>query len=720
MLNNIKTFNKNIIVLSLGLALSACGSDLNEVVPTPEPTPVVNTAPSITSTSVDAATAGTDYSYTLAATDADGDTLTMSATTAPDWLMFNAESGVLSGMPADTDGGDSAIVLVVSDGTDEVTQSFTITVTVPEPVNTAAVITSTAVTSATVGQAYSYTLTATDVDEDMLTMSATVPAALSWLSFDADTGILSGMPSADNIAATEISLIVNDGTADTNQSFIITVAEAMAGPETVLVVYEDIDNPDWPLWGDSGATTSIIEDADTDYGQVANFVINGSTVAGFNNRDSGADPFAIPEGILTLEFDLKMIALPTAGATDWMVKLEGTGAKEADFTTSVEGVAPVLDTWMHYTFNVANFDVTDINLVMIFPKWGTGDGAEYSIDNVTFNVTPDDGTRTPGDSGDGATTTDTQGIDFEGSQLTWGSFDTAKVQYIDNPDMTGTNTSSTVALLDILKGDGDWAGARTEGIATFTLDATNCVVKLDVNRDTIGVMHVKFEKQNGDGFGSAGTVTATNTVVNEWETLTFNTCDWIGNPETDVIDGFAIHADQTANRSQDIMVHFDNIMFTAQSDVAPADGPTEGAPVPTATDADVIAVFSDTYTAVADVITDPDWGQGTDTTVIDVAGNNTLKMAGLDYQGIQFATQDVSGKSFLHVDYWTADATTFDVFLISAGPLETAYTITTTTGGWQSVHIPLSAFSDVVNLADVFQFKFVGGGTIFVDNLHFH
>ena len=359
---------------------------------------------------------------------------------------------------------------------------------------------------------------------------------------------------------------------------------------------------------------------------------------------------------------------------------------------------------------------------MIFPAWGTGNGAEFSVDNVVFKIDPDAVATMPGDSGDGATTTTTMGINFEGPQLTWGSFDTNPVQYVDNPVTTGINTSATVALLTVLQGDGEWAGARTEGIDTFALDATNCTVKMDVYRDTIGLTHVKFEKNNGDGWGSAGTVAVSNTVMNQWETLTFDTCGWIGHAETGVIDGFAIHIDQTATRSQDTMNHFDNIMFSAQegNGVDPGTAPTVAAPAPTAGSADVISVFSDSYTAVADVNTNPNWGQATVTTEMDIAGNNTLKMVGLNYQGIQYSVQDVSGKTTLHLDYWTADATTLDVFLISEGPAETSHTITTTQGGWQSIEIPLSDYSGVVDLTKAFQFKFVGAGTIYLDNLYFY
>jgi hypothetical protein len=711
-------FVKSIITLSLGLALSACGGSDSKK----DPEPVVNSVPVISSTGMNTVVAGSLYSYTLVSSDADGDALTSTASSLPAWLSFDSATGVLSGTPAQSDSGDHAITLTVSDGTAEVTQSFTITVTIPVAENNAPVITSTAIISATVGEAYTYTLIATDTDNDMLTMSTTIPGALSWLTFDETTGVLSGTPASGDVAATDITLTVTDGTDETMQTFTITVGEAaVEGP--ALVVYEEMDNPLWPVWESTDSAPPVII-TDGDHGMVAQFVINNGTagaVMGFNARDAvDGVAFDTPAGT-TLEFDLKVTSMPDTVGTDWKLKLEDSaeGSSEVNLQDSIEGHVPVLDTWMHYSFNVS---LSDVDLIMIFPAWGTGNGAEFSVDNVVFNIDPDAVATSPGDSGDGATTTTAMGIDFEGPQLTWGSFDTNPVQYVDNPATTGINTSATVALLTVLQGDGEWAGARTEGIDTFALDATNCTVKMDVYRDTIGLTHVKFEKNNGDGWGSAGTVAVSNTVINQWETLTFDTCGWIGHAETGVIDGFAIHIDQTATRSQDTLNHFDNIMFSAQegSGTAPDTAPAIAAPAPTAATADVIAVFSDSYTAVTGVNTNPNWGQATVTTEVDIEGNNTLKMAGLNYQGIEYSVQDVSGKTTLHLDYWTADATTFDVFLISEGPAETSHTITTTQSGWQSVEIPLSTYSGVVDLTKAFQFKFVGAGTIYLDNLYFY
>jgi hypothetical protein len=60
-----------------------------------------------------------------------------------------------------------------------------------------------------------------------------------------------------------------------------------------------------------------------------------------------------------------------------------------------------------------------------------------------------------------------------------------------------------------------------------------------------------------------------------------------------------------------------------------------------------------------------------------------------------------------------------EVFLISPGPVETSYSLQVPTGsGWKNIDIPLSAFSPVA-LNNVFQLKFVGNGTIYLDNILF-
>ncbi|MGA0045777.1 MAG: Ig-like domain-containing protein [Candidatus Kapaibacteriota bacterium] len=148
--------------------------------------------------------------------------------------------------------------------------------------------------------------------------------------------------------------------------------------------------------------------------------------------------------------------------------------------------------------------------------------------------------------------------------------------------------------------------------------------------------------------------------------------------------------------------------------------PTTPAPTPAYPAGDVISVFSDAYQNVGGTNFSPNWGQSTVVSQVSIGGNATLLYTGLNYQGIELGSrQNVSSYGFLHLDYNSANATALQVFLISPGPVETAYTLPVPTGtGWRSVDIPLSAFAPVA-LTNVIQLKFVGNGNVYLDNILF-
>lgn len=162
----------------------------------------------------------------------------------------------------------------------------------------------------------------------------------------------------------------------------------------------------------------------------------------------------------------------------------------------------------------------------------------------------------------------------------------------------------------------------------------------------------------------------------------------------------------------------DNIYFYDKG--SGANSPAVAAPTPAQNPANVLSVFSDAYTNIAGTDFNPNWGQATIVTQVQIGGNNTLRYGGLNYQGIQLgSSQDVSGMEFLHLDFWTANSSSLNIYLISPGPSEKAYALTVPTSGWSSVDIPLAAFAGV-NLSDVIQLKFDGNGTIFLDNIFFY
>ena len=96
--------------------------------------------------------------------------------------------------------------------------------------------------------------------------------------------------------------------------------------------------------------------------------------------------------------------------------------------------------------------------------------------------------------------------------------------------------------------------------------------------------------------------------------------------------------------------------------------PTVAAPTPSQDAADVISVYSDAYTAIGNVDVNPAWSQATVVTGIDIAGNNTLEYANLNYQGTTFDSTDVSAMDNLHVDVYTLGSTeVLNFWLISPG-----------------------------------------------------
>jgi hypothetical protein len=169
------------------------------------------------------------------------------------------------------------------------------------------------------------------------------------------------------------------------------------------------------------------------------------------------------------------------------------------------------------------------------------------------------------------------------------------------------------------------------------------------------------------------------------------------------------------------LVWMDNLYFYKNAAVTV---PLTAAPTPTRPPANVISVFSNAYTNIGGTDWNPNWGQSTVVTDIQIAGNDTKKYENLNYQGIEFTPAiNASTMQFVHFDIWTPNATAFDFFLINPGPIEKAVTVNPTAGSWNSYDIPLSSFN-TINLSNIFQIKLVGTpfGTsvVYLDNLYFY
>jgi hypothetical protein len=170
-----------------------------------------NNAPTISGTPAPTVVAGNQYSFTPAAADPDGDTLTFSILNAPSWATFSASTGQLSGSPPTADiGVFSNIIITASDGT--LTASLpAFSIQVLASANNTPTISGIPPTSVVAGSNYSFKPSATDPAGKALTFS--IQAMPSWASFSASTGALSGTPTSANIGTfAGIVIAVSDGT----------------------------------------------------------------------------------------------------------------------------------------------------------------------------------------------------------------------------------------------------------------------------------------------------------------------------------------------------------------------------------------------------------------------------------------------------------------------------------------------------------------------------
>lgn len=294
-----------------------------------------------------------------------------------------------------------------------------------------------------------------------------------------------------------------------------------------------------------------------------------------------------------------------------------------------------------------------------------------------------------------------------------------KLAYIDNPNASGINTSSKVLSITEDSGIEPWAGFFFNLNEKVNFPSGQEAIAIDVHSAAAGqdVLFKLEDSTNSDVFKESRVVT---TAEGAWETLTYNfTAD-----DSAKYDRVVVIANITKTNEAQAVYYIDNIRFTTPEEEPTDNGaaPTTVADAPTKEASEVLSIFSDTYTDLEGTNFNPDWGQATAASIVEIStDNNVLKYEGINYQGTEFASAiNVSAYQFVHLDYWTADATALNFFMISPGPAETAKALDVSTKEqWISVDIPLSDFTGV-DLSDVIQFKVDGNGTVFFDNIYFH
>ncbi|KAF2518129.1 T9SS type A sorting domain-containing protein [Flavobacterium salilacus subsp. salilacus] len=328
-------------------------------------------------------------------------------------------------------------------------------------------------------------------------------------------------------------------------------------------------------------------------------------------------------------------------------------------------------------------------------------------------------------------------INFEtggaGLDYTWNIFENdtnPALEYVANPNMSGINTSPTVAKYTVLETGMPWAGCETShdvGMADFVLTADNATVKIMVYKSVISDVGLKLVTPTGAALPE---IKIPNTVINQWEELTFDFSSQIGF-FAEPFDQVVVFPDFSGNpRTYGTIAYFDNITFGIAEVMD--DEPMVAAPDPTLPQEQVISMFSGVYTNVpVDTWLTP-WSAAS-LQEVQIQGNDTKKYVNVNFAGIETIAQMIDATDMTHFNFnaWSADFTQLRVKLVDfgadaafGGGDDTEHEITYATpaqGEWLTYNIPLSDFTGLVNRDHIAQLIISSNGTstIYIDNVYF-
>ena len=250
-----------------------------------------------------------------------------------------------------------------------------------------------------------------------------------------------------------------------------------------------------------GGDISVIANPDTNGNSSGNVaqLVKGAGQPWAGSKITLDNPFDISNPVVTVK-----VWSPRVGL-NLLMKFEDdvpwpnvTGSAEITATTTVA------NQWETLTFDHSGISssIDWYNMVLIMDNGTQGDGS------ANYTIYLDDFTTSPA-------------LNFEPQYSELSSFDGGDISVIANPDTNG-NSSGNVAQM--VKGAGQpWAGSKITVPAPFSVTSTSTVtVKVWSPRVGLNLL-MKFEDDvPWPNVTGSAEITATTTVANQWETLTFN------------------------------------------------------------------------------------------------------------------------------------------------------------------------------------------------------
>lgn len=166
-------------------------------------------------------------------------------------------------------------------------------------------------------------------------------------------------------------------------------------------------------------------------------------------------------------------------------------------------------------------------------------------------------------------------------------------------------------------------------------------------------------------------------------------------------------------------------------------GPAAPAPAPTHNAADVVCLFSDTYTNTPVSTWAANWQWSTaEAADFDIGDETAIMYTSLNFCGVDFKanTIDISDMTHMHVDVFVPEGTNFRVKIIAfnadnggiVGQRELTFDADSTPalqlGAWTSLEIPMEDFAFTSSLEHVGQLSFstLDATLVLVDNVYWH
>jgi len=269
-----------------------------------------------------------------------------------------------------------------------------------------------------------------------------------------------------------------------------------AGPTVTPITFET----DFELSSFDGGGISVIANPDT-VGNPSSSVaemVKGAGQVWAGSKITIQEPFILG----ATETVTMKVWSPRAGLNLLMKFEDAVPWPDVSATAEISATTTVANAWEELTFTFPTIDtsINWYNMVLIMDNGIEGDGsANYTIYIDDISTTPI--------------------LDFE-PKVALSSFDGGGISIIANPDTSG-NPSSMVA--EMVKGAGQvWAGSKITVNEAFTLESESVVTaKVWSPRAGLNVL-MKFEDAvPWPDVSATAEISATTTVANAWEELTF-------------------------------------------------------------------------------------------------------------------------------------------------------------------------------------------------------